>query len=88
MPIPGAFWYSDKAIQSGTGMLHYKTEMLDAGMPMPAVLDSMRMPSYKHSGGFPNVKIFKRDNKSQLKEDMISSSYTQPNIPPSSFRQL
>jgi hypothetical protein len=26
-------------------------------MPMPAVLDSMRMPSYKHSGGFPMSNV-------------------------------
>jgi hypothetical protein len=33
-------------IQSGTGMRRYRTEISDAGMPMPAALDSMPMPGY------------------------------------------
>ncbi len=32
--------------QSGTGMLRYHTEMLDAGMPMLAAWASLMMPSY------------------------------------------
>jgi hypothetical protein len=38
-PVP------EKGIQSGTGMLRYRTEMLDDGIPTPAALDSMPMPS-------------------------------------------
>jgi hypothetical protein len=36
----------DKRTQSGTGMLRYRTEIQVAGMPMPAALSSMPMPSY------------------------------------------
>jgi hypothetical protein len=32
--------------QSGTGMLRYRTEMLDTGIPMPAASASMPLPSY------------------------------------------
>jgi hypothetical protein len=32
--------------QSGTGMLRYRTEKQDAGMPMPAASTSMAMPNY------------------------------------------
>ena len=32
--------------QSGAGMLQYRTEMLDAGIPMPAALAQMPKPSY------------------------------------------
>ncbi len=35
--------------QSGTGMLRYRTEMLDAGITMPAALASMPMPTYASS---------------------------------------
>ncbi len=35
-----------RVTQSGTGMLRYRTEMLDAGIPMPAASVSMPMPSY------------------------------------------
>jgi hypothetical protein len=38
--------YRNKEIQSGTGMLRYWTEKMNAGMPMPAALTSMPMPSY------------------------------------------
>jgi hypothetical protein len=31
---------ADAGIQSGTGMYHYRTEMPDAGMSMPAASDS------------------------------------------------
>ncbi len=42
------------APQSGTGMLRYRTEMLDAGIPMPAASASMPMPSYgKYHGCSP-----------------------------------
>jgi hypothetical protein len=36
----------DAANQSGTGMLRYRSEKLDAGMPMPAASTSMPMSSY------------------------------------------
>jgi hypothetical protein len=45
-PMPEADRYRNKGIQSGTGMLRYRTEMLDNGIPMPAALDSMPMPRY------------------------------------------
>ncbi len=35
-----------RVAQSGTGMLRYRTEMLDAGIPMPAPSASMPMHSY------------------------------------------
>jgi len=38
--------YRDKRTQSGTGMLLYRTEIQDAGMPMPAASASLPMPSY------------------------------------------
>jgi hypothetical protein len=35
----------DKRTHSGTGMLCYRTEIQDAGMPMPAASASIPMPS-------------------------------------------
>jgi hypothetical protein len=35
----------NKETQSGTGMLQYRTKLLNAGMPMPATSASMPMPS-------------------------------------------
>ncbi len=40
------FWYRNKETQSGTEMLRYQTEMIDAGIPMPAASALMPMPSY------------------------------------------
>jgi hypothetical protein len=50
MPMPEPFQYRNKGTQSGTGMLPYRTEIQDAGMPMPAALTSMQMPSYANPG--------------------------------------
>jgi hypothetical protein len=45
-PMPEPVRYRDKRIQSGTGMLLYRTKIHDAGMPMPAASASMSMTSY------------------------------------------
>jgi hypothetical protein len=50
--------YQDKGNQSGTGMLRFRTEVRDAGMPMPAASASMPMPSYENFqkyGIFPKI---------------------------------
>ncbi len=44
MPVPVR--YRNKGTQSGTGMPRFLTDIQDAGMPMPAALDLMQMPSY------------------------------------------
>ena len=46
MLMPEPVQYRNKRTQSGTGMLRYRTEKLDARMPMPAALPTMPMPSY------------------------------------------
>jgi hypothetical protein len=38
--------YRIKGTQSGIGMLRYRTEIQDAGIPMPAASNSRPMPSY------------------------------------------
>jgi hypothetical protein len=50
MPKPEPFEYRNNGTQSGTGMLPYRTEIQDAGMPMPAALTSSPMPSYVNDG--------------------------------------
>jgi hypothetical protein len=42
----GLFGTGIRVPQSGIGMLRYRTEMLDAEIPMPAASASMPMPSY------------------------------------------
>jgi hypothetical protein len=44
MPEPAR--YLNKGIQSGTGMTRYRTEIQDAGIPIPAASTSMPMPSF------------------------------------------
>ncbi len=44
-PMPELMRYRDKRTQSGTGMLRYRTEIQDAGMPMPAASASVPMPN-------------------------------------------
>ncbi len=34
--MPEPVWYQNKESQSGTGMLQYRTEMMNAGMLIPA----------------------------------------------------
>jgi hypothetical protein len=44
MPEPGR--YRNKATQSGIFLVRYRTEMTDAGIPMPALVFWMPMPTY------------------------------------------
>jgi hypothetical protein len=39
-------WYRTKSRQSGIFLVRYLTEKIDAGMPMPALVFLMPMPSY------------------------------------------
>jgi hypothetical protein len=48
-------------MQSGIFLLRYRTEMRDAGMPMPALVLRMLMPSY----GFFHHLILKADSLAQ-----------------------
>jgi hypothetical protein len=38
--------YRNKVTQSGIFLARYRTEMADAGMPMPALVFWMPMPTY------------------------------------------
>jgi hypothetical protein len=38
-------------MQSGIFLVRYRTKILDAGMPMPALVFSMPMPSYEEMQG-------------------------------------
>jgi hypothetical protein len=44
--MPELIRYQIKMMQSGIFLLRYRTEMTDAGMPMPALVLRMPMPSY------------------------------------------
>ncbi len=46
IPMPGPVRYETKPMQSGIFLVRYRTEFMDAGMPMPAFVFSMPMPSY------------------------------------------
>ncbi len=41
--------YRTKPMQSGIFLVRYRTELVDAGMPMPALVFLMPMPSYGFS---------------------------------------
>jgi hypothetical protein len=45
--MPEAVRYQDKGKQSCTQILRYRTEIKDAGMPMPVALALMAMPGYE-----------------------------------------
>jgi hypothetical protein len=47
--MPGQFRYRTKARQSGIFSVRYQTEIIDAGMPMPALVFWMPMPSYVYT---------------------------------------
>jgi hypothetical protein len=42
----GIVRYRTKPRQSGIFLVRYRTEIIDAGMPMPELVSSMPMPSY------------------------------------------
>ncbi len=44
--MPGQVWYWTKPRQSGILLVRYRTVIIDAGMPMPALGSWMPMPSY------------------------------------------
>jgi hypothetical protein len=46
VPMPETVQYRNKEIHSGTGILRYRTEMMNSGTPMSVELVSMPMPSY------------------------------------------
>ncbi len=46
LTMPGQVWYPTKPRQSGIFLVWYWTEIIDARMPMPALVSWMPMPSY------------------------------------------
>jgi hypothetical protein len=44
--MPEQVRYRTKLTQSGIFLVRYRTKIQDAGMPMPALVSSMPMPSY------------------------------------------
>jgi hypothetical protein len=46
LTMPGTVRYRTKPRQSGIFLVRYRTEIIDAGMPMPALVSSMPMPSF------------------------------------------
>ncbi len=44
--MPEQVRYQTKLTQSGIFLVQYRTKIQDAGMPMPALVSSMPMPSY------------------------------------------
>jgi hypothetical protein len=46
LTMPGPIRYRTKPAQSGISLVRYRNEIMDAGIPMPALLSSMPMPSY------------------------------------------
>ncbi len=46
LTMPGIVRYRTKPRQSGIFLVRYRTELIDAGMPMPVLVSSMPVPSY------------------------------------------
>jgi hypothetical protein len=46
LTLQGIVRYRTKPRQSGIFLVRYRTEIIDAEMPMPALVSSMPMPSY------------------------------------------
>ncbi len=60
LTMPEQVRYRTKLTQSGIFLVRYRTKIQDAGMPMPALVSSMPMPSYGHlaPGGNPSTTDF------------------------------
>ncbi len=50
LTMPEQVWYRTKFTQSGIFLVRYRTKIWHAGMPMPASVSLMPMPSYDHIG--------------------------------------
>jgi hypothetical protein len=50
LAMPGMVRNQTKPRQSGNFLVWYRTEIIDARMPMPALVSSMPMPSYAIAG--------------------------------------
>jgi hypothetical protein len=46
LTMPEQVQYRTKLTQTGIFLVRYRTKIRDAGMPMPALVSSMPMPSY------------------------------------------
>ncbi len=46
LTMPEQVWYRTKLMQSGIFLVRYRNKIMDAGMPMPALVSSMPMPNY------------------------------------------
>jgi hypothetical protein len=57
--------YWTKLTQSGIFLVQYQTKIWNAGMPMPALVSSMPMPSYARIA-FPYVNLLSSNAKSFL----------------------
>jgi hypothetical protein len=53
LTMPEQVWYRTKLTQSGIFLVRYRTKIRDAGMPMPALVFWMPMPSY----GFNHIEM-------------------------------
>jgi hypothetical protein len=46
LTMPGQVWYRTKPRQSGIFLVQYRTEIIDTGMPMPALVSWMPVVLY------------------------------------------
>jgi hypothetical protein len=57
VPILEPVWSRKKEIQSGTGLLQCRTEMMSAGMSIPAASALMPMPSYTEDNEYKIILL-------------------------------
>jgi hypothetical protein len=55
LTMPEQVQYRTKRTQSGIFIVRYWTKIRDAGMPMPALVSSMPMPSYAYIYGYKSL---------------------------------
>jgi hypothetical protein len=60
LTMPEQVWYRTKLTQSSIFLVQYRTKIWDAGMPMPALVSSMPMPSYAFQAYSASVPIQKQ----------------------------
>jgi hypothetical protein len=89
MPMPEPVRYRNKGTQFGTGMLRYRTERLDAGMPMAAASASIMMAAASASASMPMPSYGSTSILSSLSYPLSLSSLipipSHPYCPPSLF---
>ncbi len=75
LTMPGQVWYQTKPRQSSIFLVLYRTEIIDAGMPMLELVFWVPMPSYAYIQGVIRIKCTGQISLIHIISKLIISGY-------------